>query len=168
MKVIEYACAYGVDLVEARKLTDEEKTRYLAEYRDSMLIGTGANIHLEHISWQDLDAFVGRRTYSFPGCGNRAYEISDAEWDALLALDQERAAAVRSEKARKYVANLRDIIATAEAQRDIPTNEEAARRIKAYNNANNEGGYGYVPYIVTAEQYEAAKAALATAEAQHG
>lgn len=54
----------------------------------------------------------------------------------------------------------KETIAKAEAQKDIPSREEAKRRMNAYNNVANEGGYGYVPHWVSREEYEAAKALL--------
>ena len=164
MKVIEYAYQYGISLTEARKLTDEEKRDYTEEWKDSILIATGESIQLEHISWEDLDAVKCREKYAFNGCGNRVYEISDAEWEAFVALDRERAVSRQAEDNRKYADGLRAIIAQAEAQRDIPTKEEAVCRAAEYNNVNNEGGEGYVPHMVTAEQYLAAKEALANME----
>ncbi len=164
MKVIEYAYQDGISLVEARKLTDEEKKDYTEEWQDSVLIATGESVQLDHISWEDLDEVKRREKYAFNGCGNRAYEISDAEWDAFLALDGERAASRQAEDDLEYADGLRAIIAQAEAQRDIPTKEEAARRAAEYNSVNNEGGDGYVPRMVTAEQYLAAKEALANLE----
>lgn len=164
MKVIEYAYQYGISLTEARKLTDEEKRDYTEEWKDSILIATGESIQLDYISWEDLDAVKCREKYAFNGCGNRVYEISDAEWEAFVALDRERAVSRQAEDNRKYADGLRAIIAQAEAQRDIPTKEEAARRAAEYSKVNNEGGEGYIPHMVTAEQYRAAKEALANME----
>ena len=39
-------------------------------------------------------------------------------------------------------------------QKDLPTRQEARRRMKAYNNLYNEGGEGYVPRIYSAEERE--------------
>ena len=58
------------------------------------------------------------------------------------------------------VEEAKSIIAKAESQRDIPSREEADRRISDYNRINNEGGEGYVPQIVSQEEYLAAKAVL--------
>ena len=40
------------------------------------------------------------------------------------------------------------------AQKDLPTRQEARRRMKAYNDLYNEGGEGYVPRIYSAEERE--------------
>jgi hypothetical protein len=56
-------------------------------------------------------------------------------------------------KAEKAIA----IIAMAEAQPKIMTNAEYATWRTNYNRINNEGGEGYVPTMITKEQYEEAK-----------
>lgn len=160
MKTIQYAYAYGISLQNARHLTGEEKTHYNPEYQESVLIAMGDYIDLPHITWQDLTALQGRETYSFPGCGNRSYEITDAEWDAFITLNNARAAESDDDAAKAEINAAMEIITKAEAQADIPTAAEAADRIKQYNNVYNEGGEGYVPEIITAEQYEQAKAVV--------
>ena len=66
-------------------------------------------------------------------------------------------------KAEQEIEYAKRIVAEAEKQKDIPSAAEARRRMKVYNDAVNEGGYGYVPYIVSLEEYEAAKQVLAKA-----
>lgn len=63
------------------------------------------------------------------------------------------------------IADAEQIIAKAEAQQDIPDRAEAQRRMKRYNDINNEGREGYVPYIVSREEYEYAKMKLAKLKA---
>ena len=74
----------------------------------------------------------------------------------------------RAEKKQKELENrlsyARKVVERAESQADIPTKSEAVRRMDAYNNAVNEGGEGYVPYIYSREEYEAALALLAENE----
>ena len=67
----------------------------------------------------------------------------------------------KAEETQEQVKAAEDTIARAEAQADIPTRAEAQRRMKEYNDINNEGGSGYVPYIVSREEYERAKAIIA-------
>lgn len=78
--------------------------------------------------------------------------------------------AARAEKKQAELeaqkAHARRIVAKAEAQADIPEKAEAVRRMDAYNNAVNEGGEGYVPYIYSREEYESALALLAEDEAE--
>ena len=78
----------------------------------------------------------------------------------------EKAQALRDEKAAKELKDLREhyseVVAKAEAQHDIPDREEARRRMKVWNDINNEGGEGFVPRIICREEYEAAKEFLST------
>lgn len=67
----------------------------------------------------------------------------------------EKAAAIADE-----IAEAERVVAKAEAQKDIPSMKEARRRMREYNNIVNEGGSGYVPYIVSMEEYEHAKQKL--------
>ncbi|MDF7665750.1 hypothetical protein [Bifidobacterium sp. ESL0745] len=71
----------------------------------------------------------------------------------------------RAEKEAKdhaeMVASARRTIAKAEAQRDIPSKTEKRRRLRVYNDINNEGGDGYLPEIIDADQYRKAKEYLA-------
>ena len=63
----------------------------------------------------------------------------------------------KEKEVEKRLAEAHRIVAKAEAQRDIPDKEEARRRMRVYNEINNEGGYGYVPYIYSREEYDEAK-----------
>lgn len=67
----------------------------------------------------------------------------------------------KAEETKEQIKAAEDTIARAEAQADIPARAEAQRRMKEYNDINNEGGSGYVPYIVSREEYERAKATIA-------
>lgn len=58
------------------------------------------------------------------------------------------------------IARLEKIIEKAEQQKEIPTTAEKAEQLRAYNNLHNEGGEGYVPWIVSREEYQAAKEEL--------
>lgn len=66
----------------------------------------------------------------------------------------------RAEKKQKELENrlsyARKVVEKAEAQADIPEKAEAVRRMNSYNNAVNEGGEGYVPYIYSLEEYQSA------------
>lgn len=58
------------------------------------------------------------------------------------------------------IARLEKIIKKAEQQNELPTKAEKAAKLKAYNNLHNEGGEGYVPWIVSREEYQAAREEL--------
>lgn len=65
--------------------------------------------------------------------------------------------AEKEKEIKEKVESAEKTIAKAESQKDIPTKEEAKRRMKQYNDVMNEGGEGYVPYIISVEEYEYAK-----------
>lgn len=81
----------------------------------------------------------------------------DAECEKIRAEEMEKRNAKELEFAKKTI---RD----AEKQKDIPTKSEAIRRLKRYNDIYNEGGEGYLPHIVTLEEYENAKKTVAELE----
>lgn len=68
--------------------------------------------------------------------------------------EKEKAAAEELEYAR-------EVVKLAERQKDIPSREEARRRMKWWNDTYNEGGEGFVPKIINIEQYEKAKNIIA-------
>lgn len=63
----------------------------------------------------------------------------------------------KEKKIKRKVESAKKTIKEAERQKDIPTRAEAKRRMKSYNDFMNEGGEGYVPYIISLEEYEYAK-----------
>lgn len=68
--------------------------------------------------------------------------------------EKEKAAAEELEYAK-------EVVSLAESQKDIPSREEARRRMKWWNDTYNEGGEGFVPTIINIEQYEKAKKVIA-------
>ena len=86
---VEYAPGYGISLHTARRLTDDEKQSYLPEYQDYMLVGTGDDVDLNNITWISLYEFLGKRAPDgeFAGCNNRAYIITQEQWDTLIAMN---------------------------------------------------------------------------------
>lgn len=63
-----------------------------------------------------------------------------------------RAEQKRKERAEE-IERAKKLIAKAEQQETIPSKKEAERMMKRYNDINNEGGYGYVPHIISIEEY---------------
>ena len=55
----------------------------------------------------------------------------------------------------------KEVVSLAESQKDIPSREEARRRMKWWNDTYNEGGEGFVPTIINIEQYKKAKNVIA-------
>ena len=109
-------------------------------------------------------------------------------WGLKLAMDAERAKEVQkflddviengktaevkeaeakkaAEETAKEIATAKSIIEKANGQSEIMTNAEYARWRRNYNNINNEGGEGYIPKLVTAEELQYAKEILAKAQA---
>lgn len=68
--------------------------------------------------------------------------------------EKEKAAAEELEYAK-------EVVSLAESQKDIPSREEARRRMKWWNDTYNEGGEGFVPTIINIEQYKKAKNIIA-------
>ena len=68
--------------------------------------------------------------------------------------EKEKAAAEELEYAK-------EVVRIAESQKDIPSREEARRKMKWWNDTYNEGGEGFVPTIINIEQYEKAKNVIA-------
>ena len=68
--------------------------------------------------------------------------------------------AQEQKKVERKIEAAKTVIRKAEAQKDIPTAREAERRLRAWNNVVNEGGEGYLPEIITLEEYEYAKETL--------
>lgn len=158
---VEYASGYSISLQPARRLIAEERSEYKAEYRDYMFIGAGEHVVLPHLTWSDLPMWgVRQADGSFPGGSNSVWIITQVEWDALLVLEQQRAEEAERKDRDETTKYLEATIARAEAQREIPTRAEAKRQMKAYNDVYNEGGEGYVPHILSHEEYEAAKERL--------
>ena len=72
--------------------------------------------------------------------------------------------AEEEKRIEEEVALAKAVIEKAEKQKDIPSKEEAKRRMKQYNDFMSEGGYGYVPHIYSREEYEYAKRVVAKYE----
>lgn len=149
---IEYATNYGVELKSARHLTDEERRHILPEYQDTTFVGVGSGVKLEYIKHSDMPD----RPYdgSFMGCNNQTWIITQAEWDEYVTLNNIRKSVAEAEAIQDEIDALEARKAAAERQQDLPSAEEAARRVKAWNDLYNEGGEGYVPHIYSAEEYE--------------
>ena len=73
-----------VSLLVARRLTEEEKSKFAEWCRETMLISLGGEQIVNRTNTVNI---VIDRTPdgSFPGCNNRGYLISDDEWDAIIS-----------------------------------------------------------------------------------
>lgn len=170
MLTLEYAYSHGFSIQHARRLTDEEKQHYKPEYQDLILIGTGDNIDLPYIRWDDplvSDILHRPEDGEFPGCSNTARIISEDEESQLLLLNDKKRAAREAAERESEIINLRRVIAACEIHH-LYTLEEAVAARKQYNDIHNEGGEGYVPHFWTVDEYERAKRRLAELEALNG
>ena len=129
-----------------------ESELILAERDGSSFYGVGEHIKVKYVNAIDVRKIVGRDASdgSFNGCYNQAYELTDAQKDEILALNNER-------KAQKRIEVLKDNIEYYTKQLAIIkpcSKEEAAAKTKRYNDTYNEGGFGYTPHYYTYEEYD--------------
>lgn len=153
---VQHATAYGVSLQAARGLTEEEKRHYLPEFWESAFVGIGETISLDYVCPKDMSDRP--HDGEFAGCYNRAWKISQEEWDKYVKLNESRKAE-KEESARaariKYLESQKE-----QAERQVkvsggfPSEKEVKKRIQEWNTVQNEGGEGYTPHIYSAEEYK--------------
>lgn len=166
----------GADfLATVRRMPDEEQQRYTEGYRGHMMLMTGEPVFLPALSdaeVYDLAHIAGKDVAGYlPRSSGELYALTDDEWAALIAANQQAAAAKAAAERAGRIDYLRDLLARADAQRvdgKLPSADEAKEQAHQYNNVYNEGGEGYVPHYYTQEEYERMAAELAglTAGAQ--
>lgn len=149
---IENAYSYGIYLTKARHLTEEEKTHIKPEFWDTLYVGVGYTELLPHIQAEDLPQRPADG--SFQGCSNGAYIISQAEWDAYVALNQRRAREAEKRALLSQIDGYMDLKDQAERQMPLPSREEAEATRRHWIAVENEGGEGYVPHFFCQEEYE--------------
>lgn len=163
MKVFAKFGSYPNELIEVRLPTEEEKARHCAGWADGLIFSAGldSRVPIPYVKYDDIPSeWKTRDCWTLPGCYNRCYEISDAEWDWVISLNAQRGAEKKEKERQEDIEWYQNIIRKAERQPDIPTPEEAARRCKRWNDVYNEGGYGYVPDIIDSARYARAKQML--------
>jgi hypothetical protein len=121
--------------------------------------------------WEIVDADKHRKIKKIRGIKQiafteeRAKEIEAFLTNVIEEGRDEEAQKIRDmeneKKKKNEIEEVKRIIEKAEKQKDIPNRAEAERRMKRYNDINNDGGEGYVPYIISLEEYEYAKEKLA-------
>lgn len=156
-------------LSTARRMTNEEKKRYAKWCRDLMMYLTGEPVYLCSLGWREINALANTADKEIvglcPGGSGKLYAVTDDEWAALVAADQQTAAAKAAAERAGRIDYLRDLLARADAQRvggELPSAGEAKEQARRYNNVYNEGGEGYVPHYYTQEEYDRMSAELAT------
>ena len=146
------------DIIETgkREVVTEEK---MSVYVNGKLIGESTNSNF----WALVDCNGAKKIWGLP-VGFTTKE--DAEryetWlnDLINGADDEIESAEESEK----VEHAKSVIAKAEAQKFVPSRSEAKNMMERYNDLMNEGGEGYVPHIVSIEEYNEAKKVLENAK----
>lgn len=63
---------------------------------------------------------------------------------------------IEKEKAEKEIRIAKELVAKVENTEKLMTEREKEDYLNKYNKIMNEGGEGYIPYIITKEQYESA------------
>lgn len=95
------------------------------------------------------------------GCGwggtSHLFPISEAQEKELLDLKMTKTNKIKEKEEKEEFETAKIIIAKAERQSWMPTNEEYEKWARNYNNVNNEGGEGYIPHLITKEQLARAK-----------
>lgn len=159
----EYASSSGVSLQKARRFTEEEKNKFASWYREVGFVQTSDSVDLEYLTWLDVRSVLGeskKEDGSFPGCGNATYIITDAEWNRLIELNNDKKLAKEHAAKLAEIKECKEIIEACKRQGKLYTQEEAEDKARAYNNLYNESSYGYVPHYYTTEEYECAKMRL--------
>lgn len=160
----------GADFLSTvRRMPDEEQQRYTEGYRGHMMLLTGEPVYLRSLGWREVNALAHTADKDViglcPGGSGELYALTDDEWAALIAADQQTADAKAVAERAGRIDYLRDLLARADAQRvggELPSAGEAKEQARRYNNVYNEGGEGYVPHYYTQEEYDRMSAELAT------
>lgn len=158
--------AHTYSLQEARRLNEDERTAYLPEYQDYMMIRTSDAIALDNLDFVQLHGFLGDRQPDgeFPGSANLAYTLTPEEWAELIELNQHNANAAAAKQQAEEIEALECAKARAEAQMKdgrLPTKAEADAKRQSWNLLQNEGCGGYVPHYYSDEEYSKICARLA-------
>jgi hypothetical protein len=88
-------------------------------------------------------------------------EIMTAYREAIAEGTSEECKAEEKKEHQAEIERAKELISKAESQDKIMTKAECKEWIRNYNNLYNEGGEGYVPTLITKEQYESAKQLVA-------
>lgn len=124
----------------------------LAEREGEDFYGVGEHIDVKYVDILEVRKIVGREMCdgSFNGCYNQAYELTDAQKDEILAINNERARQKRVKTLKENIDYYEKKLATIKPC----SKEEAVAKLKRYNDTYNEGGYGYTPHYYTYEEYD--------------
>ena len=154
--VIEHESSYcEVKILKARRLTESEKLEYADWCRDKMFIGLGEDTELTYIDWRDLPK--RQSDGQFNGCGNSAWIISKEEVEHYKELNAQREAEAQGKEKAEEIKEAEKIVELSKKVKVCDTNAERIIYLRNYNNVQNEGGYGYLPTVLTKQEVEDAK-----------
>ena len=79
-------------LTKARRLTDEEKSQYVKEFRDRAFVGIrGESIDLKYLMFDEILNYLDRESDGqFTGSSGNVYIINQDEWDELVQMNSEK------------------------------------------------------------------------------
>ena len=151
-------------LTKARRLTDEEKSQYVKEFRAFVGI-RGESIDLKYLMFDEILNYLDRESDGqFTGSSGNVYIINQDEWDELVQMNSEKEKTVKRKDLEENIVSWKQIVQRCEAIKAAGnlygTKEEAQKAKEKYNDFYNEGGDGYVPHFWTVEEYEDAKIKL--------
>jgi hypothetical protein len=165
MKVLCWEFSYGLKLAMARRFTEKEKEKFADWYKEKGLCAVGKSFELKHLctNTPEINAIIKRCSIGeFPSCSNACYEITDDEWDMLIALERETAYDERIKDLQETIAQCQKLIQECEYNK-LYTDDETRVKWNEYNNLHNEGGFGYVPHFYTFREYDTARDRLSKA-----
>lgn len=150
--------AVEAEICTARWLTAEEKMRYAEWYRDIGMIGLGSHTELPGLTIFDMP---DRQSDGSFRSGSSGWIITDEEAQQYIALSAERVRQAKIKELQERIAAYRRTVKAGDRQADLPSDAEARRREREYNDINNDGGYGFVPHVVSRSEYDHAVAQIA-------
>lgn len=115
-RAAEIADQYGGTVCWARRLRNDEKTKYAEWCRDLIMVGYAGSRSIK-VSETAITRVLGDRRAdgTFPGCTNRAWTISAEEWDKILSESAQIASDQRASEAREAKAEADDIARKVES-----------------------------------------------------
>ena len=157
---IYYTGACDFVIAEARRFTEEEKTKYVEAFRERGFVTCGEHLRMEGLHWADCPS---RRTDGeVVGSSNFTWIITEEEKAKYIELNKKKLEQERKKDIEEQIKYWQEIIAKAEAQKCIPTKEQKKAMLKEYIDTYNEGGEGYVPQIISIETYNNAHEMLSS------
>lgn len=161
----EYVCEMGNEIInlDGDEICVGKKAveyAYMTVYVGGKQLETSSDFHLWNLV--DTPKLGIKKIRGMKIAFNEENALRYQTWIETLITEgtTEEVKAYRTEeeqkKNTKKIAEAKKIITEAEKQATIPSKKEAERIMKEYNDIHNEGGYGFVPYIINIEEYKQA------------